>query len=57
MFVIVEPSRPVCSMLSIGAEVSMHRVLVIDDEEMCGVLDEFLRFEGFAVESLHNDSV
>ena len=45
-------------MLSISAEVSMYRVLVIDDdEEMCGMLDEFLRSEGFAVESVHNGSV
>jgi DNA-binding response OmpR family regulator len=33
----------------------MDRVLVIDDdEEMCGMLDEYLRSEGFAVETVHN---
>ena len=55
MFVIVEPLRTVCSMLWISAKVSMHRVLVIDDdEEMCGMLGEYLRSEGFAVETVHN---
>lgn len=33
----------------------MDRILVIDDdEEMCGMLGEYLRSEGFAVESVHN---
>ena len=42
-------------MLETGATVKMDRILVIDDdEEMCGMLDEYLRSEGFAVESVHN---
>jgi len=33
----------------------LDRVLVIDDDvEMCGMLSEYLRSEGFAVETVHN---
>jgi two-component system response regulator CpxR len=42
-------------MLEFGAKLSMDRILVIDDdEEMCSMLDEYLRSEGFAVETVHN---
>src|ERR1035441_3279519 len=55
MFVIVELWQTICSMLGFGAKVSMDRILVIDDdEEMCGMLDEYMRSEGFAVETVHN---